>query len=53
LAPAFVQGPSLPCPRYTLAGTELDHGLILGSFGVGSIVNALWVTRARAASAPK
>ncbi|GHC84709.1 MFS transporter [Novosphingobium pokkalii] len=31
----------------TLAGTELDYGLILGSFGVGSIVNALWVTRAR------
>ncbi|WP_432787838.1 MFS transporter [Novosphingobium rhizosphaerae] len=31
----------------TLAGTELDYGLMLGSFGVGSIVNALWVTRAR------
>jgi len=28
-------------------GTELDYGLILGSFGVGSIINALWVTRAR------
>lgn len=31
----------------TLAGTELDYGLILGSFGVGSIVNALWITKAR------
>lgn len=31
----------------TLAGNELDYGLMLGSFGVGSIVNALWVTRAR------
>lgn len=31
----------------TLAGTELDYGLMLGSFGVGSIVNALWVSKAR------
>jgi len=30
-----------------LAGTELDYGLMLGSFGVGSIVNALWVSKAR------
>lgn len=33
--------------RGMLHGTEIDFGLMLGSFGVGSIVTALWVSKAR------
>ena len=33
--------------RDLLRGTELDYGLMLGAFGMGSIVTALWVGKAR------
>ncbi|MDF8332821.1 MFS transporter [Novosphingobium cyanobacteriorum] len=33
--------------RQLLHGTELDYGLMLGAFGIGSIVVALWVGKAR------
>lgn len=33
--------------RDQLHGTELDYGLVLGAFGVGSIVTALWTSAAR------
>jgi predicted MFS family arabinose efflux permease len=33
--------------RGMLHGTELDYGLMLGAFGIGSIVTALWVSKAR------
>ncbi len=33
--------------RGMLHGTELDYGLMLGAFGVGSILTALWVSKAR------
>ena len=33
--------------RDLIHGAELDFGLMLGAFGIGSIVTALWVGRAR------
>lgn len=33
--------------RDMLGGTELDYGLMLGGFGVGSIVTAIWVAKVR------
>ena len=33
--------------RDQLHGTELDYGLLLGGFGLGSIATALWVGKAR------
>lgn len=39
LVPAVVRGP--------LHGTEIDFGLMLGMFGIGSIVCALFITRLR------
>ncbi|MCH7628110.1 MULTISPECIES: MFS transporter [Novosphingobium] len=33
--------------RGMLHGTELDYGLMLGAFGIGSILTALWVSKAR------
>lgn len=33
--------------REQLHGSELDYGLILGAFGVGSIATALWTSAAR------
>ncbi|MCW1382110.1 MFS transporter [Novosphingobium sp. KCTC 2891] len=33
--------------RGLLHGTELDYGLMLGAFGIGSIMTALWVGKAR------
>ncbi len=33
--------------RDMLAGTELDYGLMLGGFGIGSIVTAMWVAKVR------
>lgn len=30
-----------------LKGSELDYGLMLGAFGIGSIITALWVSKAR------
>ena len=33
--------------REQLRGTEVDYGLVLGAFGLGSIVTALWVAPAR------
>lgn len=33
--------------RQQLHGSELDFGLMLGAFGIGSVVVALWVSKAR------
>lgn len=33
--------------REQFRGDELDYGLVLGAFGVGSIVTALWISAAR------
>ncbi len=33
--------------RSRLHGTEIDYGLLLGAFGLGSILTALWVAPAR------
>lgn len=33
--------------REQIHGAELDFGLMLGAFGIGSIVNAFWVSKAR------
>lgn len=33
--------------RDMLRGTELDFGLMLGAFGIGSIATALWISKAR------
>lgn len=33
--------------RERLSGTEIDYGLTLGAFGLGSILTALWVAGAR------
>jgi len=33
--------------RDQIHGKELDFGLMLGAFGIGSIVNAFWVSKAR------
>ncbi|WP_068076932.1 MFS transporter [Novosphingobium lentum] len=33
--------------RSQLGGTEIDYGLMLGAFGIGSIATALWVGKAR------
>lgn len=33
--------------RDMLNGSELDYGLMLGAFGIGSIITALWVSKAR------
>jgi MFS family permease len=33
--------------RDILRGNELDYGIMLGAFGVGSIVTALWIAKAR------
>lgn len=33
--------------REMLNGSELDYGLMLGGFGIGSIVTALWVSKIR------
>ena len=33
--------------RGMLHGSELDYGLMLGAFGIGSILTALWVSKAR------
>lgn len=33
--------------RDMLGGTELDYGLMLGAFGIGSILTALWISKAR------
>lgn len=33
--------------RDMLKGSELDYGLMLGGFGIGSIVTALWISRLR------
>lgn len=38
----------LPVVVHTrLNGTEIDYGILLGAFGLGSIVTALWVAAAR------
>ena len=39
LVPAVVRGP--------LRGTQIDYGLLLGLFGIGSIIAALFVSQAR------
>ncbi|MBA4354128.1 MAG: arabinose ABC transporter permease [Novosphingobium sp.] len=33
--------------RDMLRGSELDYGLMLGAFGIGSIITALWISRLR------
>lgn len=33
--------------RDVLKGSELDYGLMLGGFGIGSIVTALWISKIR------
>lgn len=33
--------------RQQIGGTEVDYGLLLGAFGLGSILTALWVAPAR------
>jgi MFS family permease len=33
--------------RDILKGSELDYGLMLGGFGIGSIVTALWISKVR------
>lgn len=33
--------------RERLHGSEVDYGLVLGAFGVGSILTALWIAQAR------
>lgn len=33
--------------RDMLNGSELDYGMMLGGFGIGSIVTALWISRIR------
>lgn len=33
--------------RDVLKGSELDYGLMLGGFGIGSIVTALWISKVR------
>lgn len=33
--------------RDMLNGSELDYGMMLGAFGIGSIITALWVSKAR------
>ncbi|MFM6831151.1 MAG: MFS transporter, partial [Novosphingobium sp.] len=33
--------------RDVLKGSELDYGLMLGGFGIGSIITALWISKIR------
>ncbi|MFM5918308.1 MAG: MFS transporter [Novosphingobium sp.] len=33
--------------RQQIGGSEFDYGLLLGSFGLGSILTALWISQAR------
>ena len=44
---AGVQGLLPLLVRHRLHGGEVQYGLVLGAFGIGSIVTALWIARAR------
>ncbi|MGX7896237.1 MFS transporter [Tsuneonella sp. HG222] len=39
--------------REQVRGAELDFGIILGTFGVGSVVTALWISRLRRRFGPE
>jgi len=44
---AGVQGLLPLLVRYRLHGDEVQYGMVLGAFGIGSIVTALWIAQAR------
>lgn len=44
---AGVQGLLPLLVRHRLNGTEVQYGMVLGAFGIGSIVTALWIAQVR------